>query len=503
MVLKKIDNKRTQKRAEDALKESEKRYRSLFENMLDGYAYCKMLYDNRDRPVDFVYLNVNIAFERLTGLKNVVGKKVTEVIPGIKESHPELFEIYGRVALTGNTEKFDIEFKPLSVWLAISVYSTECGYFTAVFDNITGRKRAEQALSRNEEKYRLLFANMAEGFALYELLYDDTGKPVDWRVLEVNDAYSRHTGVSREQIVGRCMSELFPAVISEYLSRFAQVVATQKSDEFETYAKSVDRYQHVVCFPAGTNRFANTITDISGRKRAEDALKQANKELAVVNKELEGFSYSVSHDLRTPLRSIEGFTAAILEESAGTLSGTSVDYFQRVLSASRRMSQLIDAMLNLARLTKSELREKTVDLSDLAEAIARELQKKDPTRRVRFVIAKGVKAKGDMDMLQTVLENLLDNAWKFSGKHPSATIEFGAAQKEGKTAYFVRDDGAGFMMHYADKLFQPFQRLHTPVEFPGIGIGLAMVKRIINRHGGKIWAESAPEQGATFYFTLD
>jgi light-regulated signal transduction histidine kinase (bacteriophytochrome) len=216
-----------------------------------------------------------------------------------------------------------------------------------------------------------------------------------------------------------------------------------------------------------------------------------------------GFSYSVSHDLRTPLRSIEGFTAAILEDSAATLSGTSADYFQRVLSASRRMSQLIDAMLSLARLTKGELREKTMSLSDQAEVITQELQKKDPARGVRFIIAKGVKARGDMDMLYTVLENLLDNAWKFTGKNPSATIEFGATQKECKTVYFVRDNGAGFMMQYADKLFQPFQRLHTPVEFPGIGIGLAMVKRIINRHGGRIWAEGVLEQGATFYFTLD
>jgi PAS domain S-box-containing protein len=285
-------------------------------------------------------------------------------------------------------------------------------------------------------------------------------------------------------------------------------IVIQRSDGAKIYARL-----HSLSFVMGEGDpgvCRTAIIDVTEQKRAEeevlrlnDELKRTVYELEAVNKELEGFSYSVSHDLRTPLRSIEGFTAAILEDSAATLSGTSADYFQRVLSASRRMSQLIDAMLSLARLTKGELREKTVSLSDQAEVIAQDLQKKDPAREVRFIIAKGVKARGDMDMLHTVLENLLDNALKFTGKHSSATIEFGATQKERKTVYFVRDDGAGFMMQYADKLFQPFQRLHTPVEFPGLGIGLAMVKRIILRHGGRIWAESAPEQGATFYFTLD
>jgi PAS domain S-box-containing protein len=280
------------------------------------------------------------------------------------------------------------------------------------------------------------------------------------------------------------------------------------------------------------------ISDITEQKHSEEEIRDLNEDLKrsllekeAVNKELEVFSYSVSHDLRAPLRSIEGFTAAILEDSGAALSAVSKDYFQRVLAASQRMSQLIDAMLNLARLTRGELRERTVDLSGLTEVTVSELQKKDPARRASFVIAKGVKAKGDMDMLRMVIENLLENAWKFTGKHASATIEFGVMEmrnadfgvrndnrpspspsplreeggvrEQSQTVYFVRDDGAGFMMHYAEKLFKPFQRLHTPAEFPGIGIGLATVKRIIDRHGGRIWAEGAPEQGATFYFTLD
>jgi light-regulated signal transduction histidine kinase (bacteriophytochrome) len=249
--------------------------------------------------------------------------------------------------------------------------------------------------------------------------------------------------------------------------------------------------------------------EIVERIKAEKALQTAHAELErrayeldAVNRELEVFSYAVSHDLKAPLRSIEGFTTAILEDCALTLDETGKDYFNRVVSASRRMSQLIDAMLKIARLTRGELRDKTVNLSELAEVIAYELRKKQPERQVEFIIAPGIKVRGDNDMLRAVLENLLDNAWKFTDKHPTTKIEFGATQMEGKNVYFVRDDGAGFLMEFADKLFKPFRRLHKESEFPGIGIGLATVDRIISRHSGRIWAQGEVEKGATFFFTL-
>ena len=189
----------------------------------------------------------------------------------------------------------------------------------------------------------------------------------------------------------------------------------------------------------------------------------------------------MSNDLRAPLRSIEGFTSAITEDYAASLDQTAKDYFNRVISASGRMSQLIDAMLNMARLTRGELMEKTVNLSDMAEVVAYELGKKYPDRRVECVIAKGIKVQGDIDMLRVVIENLMDNAWKFTGGHEQAKIEFGVMQANGKDVYFVRDDGAGFNMEFAGKLFEPFKRLHSESEFPGIGIGLATVRKIIKQ----------------------
>jgi signal transduction histidine kinase len=235
----------------------------------------------------------------------------------------------------------------------------------------------------------------------------------------------------------------------------------------------------------------------------EQKVEERTAALAAVNQELEAFSYSVSHDLRAPLRSIDGFSQALLEDYEAKLDTQGKDYLQRVRSASQRMGQLIDDMLNLSRVTRTEIRRETVDLSALAHTVAAGLQKAQPQRDATFVIAEGLVANGDEGLLRVALENLLGNAWKFTGKRPDTRIEFGAIEQNGTKAYMVRDNGAGFDMAYADKLFKTFQRLHEVAEFEGTGIGLATVQRIIRRHGGSVWAEGAVDQGATFYFTLN
>ena len=231
-------------------------------------------------------------------------------------------------------------------------------------------------------------------------------------------------------------------------------------------------------------------------------LHQRTAQLEATNKELEAFSYSVSHDLRSPLRSIDGFSLALLEDYGQVLDATGQEYLQRVRTATQRMGQLIDDLLSLARVTRSELHHEHVDFSALTATIADALQRENPDRQVDVIIAPGLVGHGDARLLQIVLENLLGNAWKFTVKRPCATIEFGAVPCNGQKAYFVRDNGAGFDMAYANKLFGAFQRLHPMAEFSGTGIGLATVQRIIHRHGGHVWAESAVDQGATFYFTV-
>jgi light-regulated signal transduction histidine kinase (bacteriophytochrome) len=249
--------------------------------------------------------------------------------------------------------------------------------------------------------------------------------------------------------------------------------------------------------------------DISERKRAEEEIKRLNvdlqrraAQLATANQELEAFSYSVSHDLRAPLRSIDGFSQAVLKHYADQLDAQGQNYLQRVCAASQRMAELIEGLQALSRVTRAELRRDPVNLSALVTAIAEELQQRQPERQVELVIAQGLETTGDARLLRAVLENLLGNAWKFTSKRNRARIEFGCAIVGGQPAYFVRDNGAGFDMSYADRLFAPFQRVHTADEFEGSGIGLATVQRIIRRHGGRIWAEGVEDRGATFYFTL-
>lgn len=244
------------------------------------------------------------------------------------------------------------------------------------------------------------------------------------------------------------------------------------------------------------------IRNITERKKAETALREAMERAETAYKELEVFSYSVAHDLSAPLRKIDGLSQAVLEDYAGKLDAQGQDFLHRLRKASQNMARLIDALLNLSRVVRQEIRLETVDLSAMAREIASELQEAQPRRPVDFSAAPGLTAKADPLLLRNALGNLLSNAWKFTSGHPRARVEFGAVSDRGRPAYFVRDDGAGFDPSLAVKLFTPFQRLHGLNEFPGTGIGLATAVRIIRRHGGRIWAEGAVEQGATFYFTL-
>lgn len=254
---------------------------------------------------------------------------------------------------------------------------------------------------------------------------------------------------------------------------------------------------------------ADLIREVSERKRAEDDIRKLNgqlvqqtAQLTASNKELEAFSYSVSHDLRAPLRGIDGFSQAVLEDYADKLDDAGKSYLQRVRAASQRMSQLIDAMLNLARLTRAEIRSQTLDMSGMVNAILDDFQKMDPERQVECVVAKNLFATADPQLIRAVLENLLGNAWKFTRHREYARIEFGYEPYKGQPAYFVKDNGAGFDMTYAHKLFGAFQRLHAYTEYPGVGVGLATVHRIIQRHGGQIWADGSVGEGAIFHFTL-
>jgi len=261
----------------------------------------------------------------------------------------------------------------------------------------------------------------------------------------------------------------------------------QQNDELQRYAADLER------------RVEERTHELQERN---DALRRNAAELLAANTELDAFAYSVSHDLRAPLRSIDGFSQILLEDYSGTLDAAGRESLQRVRAASQRMGTLIDDLLKLARVTRVEIRTEDVDLSGMAREIAAELQRATPERLVEFAIAPGLSARGDARLLRVALDNLLRNSWKYTAKQAQPRIEFASIAANGERAFMVRDNGAGFDMQYADKLFGVFQRLHSPAEFEGTGVGLATVRRIITRHGGRIWAEGVVDRGATFYFTL-
>jgi light-regulated signal transduction histidine kinase (bacteriophytochrome) len=247
---------------------------------------------------------------------------------------------------------------------------------------------------------------------------------------------------------------------------------------------------------------AMVIKTLESQRDLEHRVADRTAQLQAANKELEAFSYSVSHDLRAPLRHINGFSQALLEDYSDKLDDAGKNYLQQVRNASQEMAQLIDDVLQLARVTRSEMRKEFVNLSELAGGVVADLQKMERRPHLTVTIEAGLSAQGDKRLLRIVLANLLGNAWKFTSQRKDAEITFGEARQNGETFYFVRDNGAGFDMTYANKLFGAFQRLHTAGEFEGTGIGLATVQRIIHRHGGRVWAEGETNKGATFYFTL-
>jgi PAS domain S-box-containing protein len=336
-------------------------------------------------------------------------------------------------------------------------------------------------------------------------------KDADGRFLYVNDQFLKVFEQRSETVIGRSDAEALPPQAAQILrTNDLRVMRDRMPEELEETLDGSDGAHTYLSlkFPLldeGGAPYAVccVATDITERKRADEALLRAKEAAEAANRELESFSYSVAHDLREPLRSIDGFSQALLEDCAEQLDEHGTKYLRYVRESAQRMGELIDDLLSLSRVNRGELRVACVDLSTLASRIAERLKATEPARDVEFVIQAGVMGSGDDRLIRIALENLIGNAWKFTSKRARARIEFGQVRQGGRDVNFIRDNGAGFDMAHAQKLFGPFQRLHSTREFQGTGIGLATVERVLRRHGGRIWAEAVVDVGATVYFTLE
>jgi PAS domain S-box-containing protein len=491
--------------AELALRESEQRYRTLFELESDAITLIDV---ETMRLVD-----VNTATVQRYGFSRaeLLTLRATDLSAEPEQTHQaiatgqEMAYIPLRYHRTKDGRVF-----PVEITGRFFDHHGKKLLLVAMRD-IAERVKADAALKSSEKKFSLAFHATPSLMAIK--------RASDQTYVEVNRAFLDQLHYRQEDVIGKTPLELgLYHDPGQFALIAAQMQATGRVTDLEIAVCTQDRRILTLLFSAELieidgEAFILTLGhDITERKQAQEALRRMNDELerrvaertaelTATNQELQSFSYSVAHDLRTPLRAIDGFSRMLLEDHAGQIDSDGRFYLERIIAANQRMSQLIDDLLKLSRLARSELARQPVNMSQLAGEILHELALSNPQRVVEWQIADDLTVSADPQMLRVVLENLLVNAWKFTAQKPLAHIELGV-QPGRKRTFFVRDNGAGFDMTYANKLFGAFQRLHAASEFPGSGVGLATVKRIIERHGGEVWAAGEVNGGATFFFTL-
>ncbi|MBA4419195.1 MAG: hypothetical protein C0392_15005 [Syntrophus sp. (in: bacteria)] len=502
------------KRAEEALRDAELIFRTIFDKASDGI----LLAENESRT--FYMANNKIC--------EMLGYTQKEIIKiGLSEIHlekdlPYVIEQFERIRRNEISVVSDIPFmrKDGRIFYAdINSSLINLGgkdYLLGVFRDITERKRAKEVLRESEEK----FSDVVESIPV--AIYLSVG--IEQKCEYLNPMFTKLFGYTLDMVptVDKWWPLAYPdenyrrQISEEWTAKVKRAIETQSPIEpMEVVVTCKDGSKKNILWryiTMGNKNYACGL-DLTKRKQAEEEIKKLNAELEqrvidrtvqleASNKELASFAYSVSHDLRAPLRGIDGWSLALLEDYGEKLDDQAHKYLHRVRTETQQMGRLIDDMLKLSRVTRAELQLMPIDLTAMARSIAARLQEEMQHRRIEFIIQPALRANGDTQLIDIALFNLFDNAVKFTGTRSHARIEFGESEVEGEKTFFIQDDGVGFDMAYAPNLFGAFQRLHKSSEFPGTGVGLATVQRIIHRHGGRIWANAQVDQGATFYFTL-
>ena len=512
LVLSAIRDISERKQAEEALRLSNEKFRLAVMGVKD---YAILMLDTEGRITSW-----NDGAERIKGYRaeEIIGQHFSKFYTPEDVAAAKPFQELKIAAEQGRFEEegWRVRKDGSLFWASVIITalhdpSGRLRGFGKVTRDITERRRAVEALKESEERLQTAVEAAQLGVWDLDLINDQAFRSLRHDQIFGFDSLQPKWGVeiAMTHVVPEDR-ERFRASLAEAFQNndfFLECRINRASDHSLRWISAQGRvYRDLAGKPA---RMMGVVADITDRKQREQEferhqqeLARSNSDLAAANNELESFSYSVSHDLRAPLRTIDGFSHALLEDCGDRLDDTGKTHLNRIRAATQRMGMLIDDLLNLSRLSRTEMHVQSVDISAMAFSVADEIQKSQPERHIELRIEDGLKATADPGLLRAVLENLLSNAWKFTSKRASAHVEFGVTREHGSPAFFVRDDGAGFDPAYADRLFGAFQRLHSMSEFAGTGVGLATVQRIVHRHGGRIWAESAVNRGATFYFTL-
>jgi len=487
--------------AEAALRESEEQWRAIAETLPDT-----IMTIDRDGTIQFVNRTV-------AGLSRaqVIGTSVYGYIP--EDFRTQLHSYLQRVFDTGKSASFEmVGASPYgkNVWLASRLGPLLRGdrvvAATMVTTDITSRKQAEEALRESEAKYRELADSITDPYFSVD---------ADLRFTFWNTAAERWTGVSERDAIGRRVEEIFPEFGGSTLDQITRAALERKEPQRVTMDMTGESGTATFEFAIYPSRQGISVIakDVTDRRLAEQEIRKLNTELerrvedrtaqlAYANRELEAFSYSVSHDLRAPLRAIDGYVRMLIEDGGDRLDPESRRRLGVVSASANKMGKLIDDLLSFSRLTRKEMEQAPIDMGDLAASVVQEVREVNPGRTVLVTVGALPRVLGDHSMMRQAWLNLVANAFKFTRHTPDARVELGATREGDDVTFFVRDNGVGFDMQYAHKLFGVFQRLHSESEFEGTGVGLALVQRIIHRHGGRIWAEAEEGKGATFLFSL-
>ena len=497
------------KKAEELLRESEAEFRTSFYSAAIGKA--------QGDPLSGQYLRVNPMLCKITGFSENELLQMTSIDLTHPDDRCRDMTAHDRL-LSGNVQGINHEMRYVHkdggvVWVNVStsLISDDAGRplrTLAVIQDITGRKQAEEALRASEERHRGTLDSMMEGCQIIDR---------EWRYAYINQMACEYGRRSREELVGRTVMDCYPGI--EVTSMFAamrccmEFRTTTRIEEKFVYPDGTSAWFELHIEPAPEGIFILSL-DITERKRTAEEMFDLNialeqrviertAQLEAANKELEAFSYSVSHDLRAPLRAVDGFSRAVIEDYGPLLPEEGQRYLKTIRNGAQRMGDLIDDLLSFSRLSRLPMGRRTIDTNKLVQGVLDEMSALHAGRHIDVRTGDLPPCEGDPTLLKQVWVNLISNAFKYTHKCEASIIEIGSKVEGGLNVYFVRDNGTGFDMRYADKLFGVFQRLHRAEDYPGTGVGLAIVQRVIHRHGGRVWADAEVDRGATFSFTLD